>query len=174
MSAPATAMPPTNTTTINPGDSMPPTATDSQIRDLRREALEAGDEQQVLLCDFALATLETCDEQTAEPFTDLYDEVWTRTEARAECARVIADAHAAAASAARVAAFAAAFDAFDAVVLAAGDVPAAWAAYTAAIAAANAEAAAAYIAANADYVAARDIAAAAYDRAFPTASGGDQ
>ena len=153
-------------------------ATDSQIRDLRREALEAGDEQQVLLCDFALATLETCDEQTAEPFTDLYDEVWTRTEARAECARVIADAHAADAAAARVAARAAASDAafaaFHAVVLAGGDVPAAWAAYTAAIAAANAEAAAAYTAANADYVAARDIAAAAYDRAFPPASGGGQ
>lgn len=125
------------------GAAAPATATDSQIRDLRREALEAGDEQQVLLCDFALATLETCDEQTAEPFTDLYDEVWTRTEARAECARVIADAHAAAAFAdARAAAYAADADA--------------------------------YAAANADYVAARDIAAAAYDRAFPTASGGDQ
>jgi hypothetical protein len=72
-------------TTIHP-------VTDTQIRALRAEALAAGDLRQAACCEIALGTI--ADGPTPEPGTDYADALltWTAKQARAECARVIADA----------------------------------------------------------------------------------
>jgi len=70
------------------------TITNKQIKQLREEALAASDYRQVDICDVALANREDHNEQTAELLVGPDDEPMTRTEARAECARVIADAEA--------------------------------------------------------------------------------
>lgn len=57
--------------------------TDDQILELRAEAAQAGDDDQVRLCEIAL------EDPRHEPLTDGQIEA-----ARAECARVIADAQA--------------------------------------------------------------------------------
>lgn len=67
--------------------------TDSQIRRLRTEAAEAGDTAQVDLCDAALATTEGVALDDTET-TDSLGGSMSRVEARAECARVIAEASA--------------------------------------------------------------------------------
>lgn len=68
------------------------TITDRQIRALREEALAAGDYHQVDLCQRALVrdTIDTID-QDGNPIA-LADV--TQERARAECAKVIADAEA--------------------------------------------------------------------------------
>jgi len=71
----------------------PETITTRQIRSLRDEALAAGDYAQVDICDVALAAHETADAEGGE-LRGPDGEVWTRSEARTECARVIADAEA--------------------------------------------------------------------------------
>lgn len=68
--------------------------TDQQIKQLREEAMAAGDYRQVDVCYVALASREDHDDQTAETLLGPDGEPMTRTEARAECARVIADAKA--------------------------------------------------------------------------------
>lgn len=65
--------------------------TDTQVRALREQALAASDYRQVDVCDVALATHETSDSQGAE-LVDSDGHPTTRTEARAECARVLAAA----------------------------------------------------------------------------------
>jgi hypothetical protein len=64
-----------------------PDVTDEQIRALRQEALAAGDYRQVDICQRALATDTVDQDGNAIAFAD-----WSREEARAECARVIAEA----------------------------------------------------------------------------------
>lgn len=68
--------------------------TDSQIHALRREAAEAGDLRMACVCELALGS----DGTDAEPGTDMADVAveYTTRSARAECARVISDAEAAA------------------------------------------------------------------------------
>lgn len=74
------------------------TITDNQIRALRSEALDAGDLRQAMICDLALGgprALRQSDGSAPDPGTEaaeLLEEGMTQDEARAECARVIADA----------------------------------------------------------------------------------
>ena len=68
--------------------------TTKQIKALREEALVAGDYRMVDICAIALTMREDHDEQTAEPLLGPDGDRWTRTEARAECARAIAAAEA--------------------------------------------------------------------------------
>lgn len=65
--------------------------TKKQIRALHEEALAAGDYRQVGICDLALAAHETADE-FGNSLVGPDGKIWTRTEAREECARVITDA----------------------------------------------------------------------------------
>ena len=69
------------------------TVTDRQIRELRSEAIEAGDLLQAACCEIALGTFE--DGPTPEPGTPYAEarQRWrTAASARRECARVIWDA----------------------------------------------------------------------------------
>lgn len=59
-----------------------------------QEALAAGDYHQADLCAIALAPHESADSQGGD-LVGPDGQPWTRTEAREECARVIADAVAA-------------------------------------------------------------------------------
>lgn len=63
--------------------------TNEQIRTLRSEAMAAGDYRQVDVCDVALAPLESANTD-GTPLVDSDGNPTTRTEARAECERVIA------------------------------------------------------------------------------------
>ena len=65
--------------------------TDKQIESLRTEALIAGDYRMVDVCDVALASREDANDD-GTPLVDSDGNPTTRTAARAECARVIADA----------------------------------------------------------------------------------
>ena len=70
----------------------PENITDEQIKQLSREAAEAGDLEQIAICSRALRQSPTCELYEYEgapvpPFA-------TVEEARAECARVVADAEA--------------------------------------------------------------------------------
>lgn len=69
------------------------TITDRQICTLKSEAAEAGDLRMAMICDLAVAGPQSL--EGAEPGTeaaDLLDEGRDQSWARAECARVIADA----------------------------------------------------------------------------------
>ena len=77
----------------------PVTITDRQIRTLRAEAVAAGDSLQVAICDVALATgiaaIAEIDESVRgdlEVLGIIPEHVGADLAARAECARVIADA----------------------------------------------------------------------------------
>lgn len=65
------------------------TITDEQIKQLRDEATNAGDDEQVEICDRALTRDDDLLDQDGHsiPLSD-----WTQDEARAECERVIAEA----------------------------------------------------------------------------------
>lgn len=70
-----------------------PVLQDAQIRELRREAEDAGDTRQAMICVLALGgELSPCDPGTDA--ADLIEEGMTQADARAECARVIAEARA--------------------------------------------------------------------------------
>lgn len=75
---------------------MNPTITDADIRALRADADEHGDERMSCLCDIALAAYETSF-AAGEDLVDKDGQKWTRSEARDECARVIDEARALAA-----------------------------------------------------------------------------
>lgn len=64
--------------------------TDKQIRDLNDAAMAGGDYRLVHVCSTALAAHEAAND-LGEPLTDYDGEPTTRSEARAECARVLAD-----------------------------------------------------------------------------------
>lgn len=66
------------------------TITDSQIRALRTEAAEAGDFEQVEICNVVLEGAALPESQVREAA----GRTWTRAEARAECERVIRGAQA--------------------------------------------------------------------------------
>ena len=75
------------------------TITDRQIRTLRAEAVAAGDSLQVAICDVALATgiatiaeIEESVRADLEVLGIIPEHVGADLAARAECARVIADA----------------------------------------------------------------------------------
>jgi len=63
--------------------------TDKQIKALREEAMAASDYRMVTICDVALASREDANDD-GTPLVDFDGDPMTRTEARAECARVIA------------------------------------------------------------------------------------
>lgn len=63
------------------------TVTDSDIRKLRREAIDHGDYKMVDLCNRALSVAVTDQDGNEIPYDN-----WTRDEARAECERVILEA----------------------------------------------------------------------------------
>jgi hypothetical protein len=65
-----------------------------QIRQLREEALAHGDLRQADICDIALSPNETLNEDGGK-IIGPDGEIWTRTQAREECDRVLSAARAA-------------------------------------------------------------------------------